>query len=408
LRTSASAISALVDVRHGKLVLDAEDREQVSGALAGAMDAAVFTCSGATFATTSSALPASIHALSSVCARASALRDGGAGEHALRFATTPIARGNDVYGTVVVWRGSDFIDEFDRDAVIAMALAALVSGTAVIMLSSSLARRTLAPLDRFSTLATEIEAHDLSRRLGRPGEDELGRLGLAFDRMLDRLEAAFSRQRQFTADASHELRAPLAVIRAEAEVTLARERSSDEYRLALQRIVGEVERIDALVDALLVTARADSARPAMARIDVGELALLARERFEPAASARGLSLGAQAGEAWVEGDAAALERAVGAILHNALDFASSRVLVTVTTDGGETRLAVCDDGPGFSSEGLQFATGRFWRGDAARRRDGTGLGLSIADAIARAHGGAITLENGESGGAVVSIVLRSS
>ncbi len=408
LRTSSAAIAALVDVRNERLAIDSEDWAQMSAALAGAMDAAVFTCAGKTFAATSSSIPSSIHAVSTVCANATQLRDGGSGERALRLAITPIVRGTTVFGSAVAWRGSDFIDEFDRDAAIAMALAALLSGAAVIVFSSFLARRTLAPLSEFTELATEIEAHDLVRRVGRGGQDELGRLGSAFDRMLDRLDGAFSRQRQFTADASHELRAPLAVIRAEAEVALARDRAPDDYRAALQTIVGEVERIDALVDALLLTARADSARLTFERVDLCELALLARERFEPPAVARGLALEAEAAEVWIDGDPAALERALGAIVHNALDFAASRISLKVAADGGEARLCVTDDGPGFSDEGLLYATGRFWRGDTGRRRSGTGLGLSIAEAIARAHGGSIEVANGPSGGAIVTVILRSS
>jgi len=409
LRTGAGAVAALVDVKDGRLKpLDAEDREQLTAALAGAMDAAVFRCDGSTFITTSSALPPSIQALSGVCPLTGKLSTSGAREHTLRVATTPVARGESVFGQVAVWESSDFIDEFDRDAVIAMALAALISGTAVVVLSSSLARRALAPLERFAELATEIEAHDLSRRVGRKGEDELGRLGSAFDRMLDRLEAAFSRQRRFTADASHELRAPLAVMRAEAEVTLARERTSDEYRRALQTIVGEVERIDALVDALLLAARADSARLRFERVDLGGLALFVKERFVPAATASGVVLDAHAEETWIEGDQASLERALGAIVHNALDFAATRVTLSVGVDKGETRVVVVDDGPGFSDEGLRSATARFWRGESPRRRDGTGLGLSIAETIARAHGGSITLANAKSGGAIVTVILRSS
>ncbi|HVA27411.1 MAG TPA: HAMP domain-containing sensor histidine kinase [Candidatus Baltobacteraceae bacterium] len=408
LRTSASAIAALVDVKNARLVLDSEDRDQMSNALGGAMDAAVFTCSGKTFVATSSTVPSSILAVSNRCERPAEMRDGGAGEHALRFASIPIERGSTVFGTAVVWRGSDFIDDFDRDAALAMGFAALLSGAAVIVFSSFLARRTLAPLSAFTELATEIEAHDLVRRVGRSGEDELGRLGSAFDRMLDRLEGAFSRQRRFTADASHELRAPLAVIRAEAEVALTRERAPDEYRRALQTIVSEVERIDALVDALLLAARADSARLTFERIDLGELVLLVRERFEPAAAARGLALDAQAGEAWIDADPAALDRALGAIVHNALDFAASKVLLRVGVTDGEVRLLVADDGPGFSEEGLRLATGRFWRDDMERRRGGTGLGLSIAEAIAKAHGGSLVLANGPSGGAYVTVILRSS
>ena len=260
LATTASAVAALVDVRNGALLFDAEDREQMIGALAPAMSGAIFTRNGAPFVTSTASTPAEI------------LRAARRGVYAavpvtaidrgqrLRVSCRPIARGSIIYGHACVWESAAYIDDVDRDAILAIALSAALAGGAVVVLSATLARRALAPLHAFSDLATEIEAHDLSRRVRHGGEDELGRLGSAFDRMLDRLESAFARQRRFTADASHELRAPLAVIRAEADAALEGEPATAQYRSALQTIVSEVERIDAIVDALLLAARADSAR----------------------------------------------------------------------------------------------------------------------------------------------------
>lgn len=407
LDTAASAATAITDVHHGKLELDAEDREQLENAMAGVMEIAVFADDGRVYLSSVPTVPPSIAQL------ASSQPAGGnytvrSGNTDVRVAISPIQRAGTTYGMVAVWEGSGFIDEFDRFAIIAMTLAALGVGGVVVILSSTLARRALAPLERFTTLATEIEAHDLSRRVGGQGADELGRLGSAFDRMLDRLEGAFVRQRRFTADASHELRAPLAVIRAEADVALAKDRSSEEYRQALHTIVNEVDRIDALVDALLVAARADSARMHFDPIDVSEIVALTVQRFAPAAAARNVTIETDATQKFIiNGDAQALERAVSALVHNALDFAQRSVTVNVRRNaaGDKVEVAVLDDGPGFSDEGLAHATERFWRADPARRRGGTGLGLSIADAIVRAHGGRMELTNVAPHGAQVTMQL---
>ncbi len=405
LLTAAAAATAVVDVHHGNLRLDDEDRQQLVGAMGGVMEAAVFTNDGTVYFTTAPAVPSGIIRLATPGGLASATFSAQSDDTPLRVAITPIQRDGAGYGTVAVWQGSSFIADFDRYAIVAMALAALGVGGVVVILSSTLSRRALAPLERFTSLATEIEAHDLSRRVGAQGQDELGRLGSAFNRMLDRLEGAFMRQRRFTADASHELRAPLAVIRAEADVALAKERTSDEYRQALHTIVNEVDRIDTLVDALLVAARADSARLQFAPVDVGEIIALTVQRFVPAAASRGITIETDADESVVEGDAQALERAIAALVHNALDFANRRVVLHVARNDESVDVSVEDDGPGFTEEGLAHATERFWRGDPARRRGGTGLGLSIADAIVRAHGGNLTLTNVAPHGACVTFRL---
>lgn len=407
LRTAAGATAAFVDIHHGVVALDPEDQYQLRTALGAAMDAAVFDASGTVRAISTVTVPKDVLKARGVPAHLTLLTVG-SGENVLRLAFTPVTRNKHAFGYVAVWIPSDYIDEFERLALIAMAIAAVVAGGIVILLSSFLAQRALAPLGRFTALATEIEAHDLSQRIGAVGEGELGKLAASFDRMLDRLEGAFARQRQFTADASHELRAPLAVIRAEAELAIARERSSEEYRRALSIIGLEIERIDALVEALLLAARADSAQLQLEPLDMGAISMLAVSRFSHAAQSRDIRFDTSLGAAYVQGDANSLERAVAALVHNALDFATSVVRVSVREAGGDVALVIEDDGPGFTSEGLAHATERFWRGDPARRRGSTGLGLSIVDAVMRVHGGTLTLANATPHGARVTLTLRSS
>ena len=407
LNTTASAIAALVDVRSGKLVFDAEDREQMLDVLSPAMSGAIFTRDGRTFVTSTALIPAAIGGAAQrgafAPAPATALERG----TRLRVACRPIARSGSAFGYVCVWASAAYIDDVDRDAIVAIALAAVLVGGVVVVLSATLARRALAPLQAFSDLATEIEAHDLSQRVQHGGDDELGRLGSAFDRMLDRLESAFARQRRFTADASHELRAPLAVIRAEADTALQQERAPRQYQDALYTIISEVERIDALVDALLLAARADSARLHFEPVDLAALASLLAERFAGAAAQRGVVIEVTGTPCMTMADPASLERALAAILHNALDVATHRVELRVDCDGARAALATLDDGPGFSADGLTHATQRFWR-EARRERSGTGLGLAIAEAIVSAHGGGLRLANRTEGGAEVTVTLPRS
>lgn len=406
LTTTASAVAALVDVRDAHLRFDAEDRGQMHSALASVMSGAIFNADGSLFFSSTPSIPASI----SAAVRSAGLADPATlfdGRTQLRAVCRPIARGTELFGRACVWESDAYIGDVDRSLIAAIALAAIVAGGIAALLSSALAQRALAPLQAFSDLATEIEAHDLSRRVRHGGDDELGRLGSAFDRMLDRLESAFARQRRFTADASHELRAPLAVIRAEADASLEGTPTRAQYEAALHTIVAEVERIDAIVDALLLAARADSARLHLEPVDLVALASVVAERFGNAAAHRGITIDVRGEACSTCADPASLERALSAIVHNALDFAASRVELRVTSDGAHAVLYVLDDGPGFSDEGLARATQRFWRGDR-RERNGTGLGLAIAETIASAHRGSLRLANRSEGGGEVAILLPRS
>lgn len=405
--TTASAIAALVDVRDGRLVFDAEDREQMLDALSPAMSGAIFTRDGRTFVTSTALIPAAIGAANPGATFAlvpTTVLERGA---RLRVVCKAVARRGVAYGYVCIWTSAGYIDDVDRDAIVAIALSAVLAGGFVVVLSTTLARRALAPLQAVSDLATEIEAHDLSQRLRYGGDDELGRLGSAFDRMLDRLQSAFARQRRFTADASHELRAPLAVIRAEADAALQREREPRAYQDALQTIISEVERIDAIVDALLLAARADSARMHFEPVDPFALASTIAERFAGAAEQRGIAIDVLGATCLVMADAGMLERALAAIVHNALDFAVRRVELRVACEAKVASVTTLDDGPGFSDDALDHAMQRFWR-EARSGRSGTGLGLAIAEAIVATHGGTLRLANRFEGGAEVTVSIPRS
>ncbi len=329
----------------------------------------------------------------------------------LESVKAPVARGNAIYGHVVVWQSNVWIGEFDRDA----ALLSLIVGALLIALgvvaSRRVARRVLAPLSDIASLAERIESNDLSARLRADGRDELARLCASFDRMLDRLESAFSRERRFVADASHELRAPLAVLRAETDLALRRQRSSPEYRAALTSIAREAVRLNELIDELLVAARAEVEAREQQTIDAADLVRDLGERVRPAAATRGMAVRVETGpHAIGRANRANLERALLAIVHNAIAYGRSDGTISLRTvcNGEGIAIQVIDDGPGFPPEALAHGTERFWRGDAAHPRGGTGLGLAIARTIVEANRGTIELTNGAGGGAVVTITLAPS
>lgn len=405
LLTTARAVSALVDVQDGQPRLDGDDSRQARVLLGLEMQGAVFDNAGRE--------TASLHGAGVPSEVQQAQAGGGerllsaSNMHDERVAIVPVTHHGEQYGVAAVWGRSGYIDEYVRNALVTIFLVALVAGALALAGSWLVAKRALAPLERVATVAEEIEAHDLSRRLAFRGKDEVARVAAAFDRMLERLQAAFDRQKRFTADASHELRAPLAVMRAEADVALERERTNAEYKWTLKSISQEVERADNVIAALLAAARSE--RPLEHREPESLLDLVAAvaERFEPVVRRNGLQLTISGDD--VEGlvDHASLDRAVSAIVHNALDAAKSEVRILTQCADGHASIRIADDGPGFTAEALQSATQRFWRGTPGSR-EGSGLGLAIADSVVRAHGGSLRLQNALDGGAVVTIVLPRS
>ncbi|GAC1578725.1 MAG: hypothetical protein NVS3B7_12450 [Candidatus Elarobacter sp.] len=419
LQIATRAISALSDTSHGRLVFDVSDQAQFARIVGTRLDGAILKPKGQTIFSTVVAIPDAVRALA---------LDGGpprvqtvrTSEAELRVSVLPVPAGEArIVGVAMVWRDLDGIGELDRRLALIFALVIPLVAAFAIVGGSAVAARGLRPLGVMATLAAEIEARDLSRRLAIPPRDaERGRLVVTFDRMLDRLEAAFERQRRFTSDASHELRAPLSVIRAEADLALRHPRSRSEYERALRAIAAQADDLEALTRDLLAAARAESGSANDARVaDMAAVAARAAQRLDALARAREITVRQSADRAvGVRGDGAALGRALLCLVHNALKYArrGGAVDIRVVRDGDRVRVAVTDDGPGFSREALARATERFWRDDPARQRadgtetGGTGLGLSIAAAIIDAAHGSLLLTNGPTGGAVVTIVLPTA
>ncbi|HMD56819.1 MAG TPA: HAMP domain-containing sensor histidine kinase [Solirubrobacteraceae bacterium] len=292
-------------------------------------------------------------------------------------------------------------------------------------------RLGLRPLDRMEVTANQIAGGELSRRVS-PAEPktEIGRLGLALNGMLDRLEQAFAerqasedRLRQFLSDASHELRTPLASIRGYAELfRMGATASRADTELAMRRIEDESRRMGVLVEDLLTLARLDEA-PAPRREDV-DIATLARDAVTDARATspqRAITLQAPA-SAVVSGDPHQLQQVLANLMRNALVHtpADSAIDVTVERSAQEVRVRVRDHGPGLPPGAAEHLFDRFWRAhpgghppfgrtgrQAGRERGkgGAGLGLAIVSEIVVAHHGNVSAENAPDGGAIFELVL---
>jgi heavy metal sensor kinase len=293
--------------------------------------------------------------------------------------------------------------------VLAVPVALVLSGG----VSYLLARKAMAPVARLRTLAREITADRLDRRLevANP-DDELGGLATTINEMIGRLERSFAEIRRFTADASHELRTPLAALRAEAEVALARPSVAPEQQALLGSILEECERLTRLTDQLLTLAREDAGiGPTLLREDVDLTALVTAvaETMRPLAVTRAIHLHVGSPPARVRGDAARLRQVFYNLVDNAIKYTpeGGTVEVRVETLGTTAVATVRDTGIGIPAEHLPHLFERFYRVDKARTREqgGTGLGLSIARSIVLAHGGHIKLESTPGQGTTARVEL---
>jgi signal transduction histidine kinase len=262
------------------------------------------------------------------------------------------------------------------------------------------AGRVLRPIGRITSVARDIQATDLSRRIELPGpEDELKQLADTFDAMLARLGAAFAAQRQFTADASHELRNPLAIIRTNVDVALADPHADpDDLRHTMIVVKRASDRMARLVDDLLALARRQEPTLEYEPVDLGVAVTEASDDFVVPAAARQIVLDrAIAPGVVVMGDRDALKRAVANLLDNAVRLApaGSRIRLATGSEGDRAWIAVADEGPGISPEDQPHVFDRFWRADKARSRadGGSGLGLAIVRQIIESHGGEVRLQS---------------
>lgn len=304
-------------------------------------------------------------------------------------------------GTVVVGKSLTNADNVAIALTVVLVVAAAGLMLLIALTTWLLVGRALRPVERMREQADAISHANLGLRLPEPtGDDEVARLARTLNAMLVRLERAAAAQRRFVSDASHELRTPLTVIRQNAELVISYPEQVDAAGLARDSLV-EAERMQDLVDGLLVLARSDERRlrPADAAVDLDDLLLVEAGRVRAAGTAQVDTSGV--GAAQVPGDQGLLARVLRNLVDNAVRHASGTVRLACSTGNGWAVVDVDDDGPGVPPADRLRVFDRFVRLDDARARDvgGSGLGLAIVREAVGAHGGDVQVLDAPSGGA---------
>ena len=295
-----------------------------------------------------------------------------------------------------------------RQLLLGLPLMLLLAGVGGLFLAG----RALTPIDHMATAAEQITASDLSGRMGPQTSEELGRLAAAFDRMLERLDKAFQRERRFVSDVSHELRTPLTALRGRIEVTLNRPRSRAEYESTLRVLEIEVGRLTRLSQDLLLLARFDrgALTPRVEQVDLSGLLASVGQQVRPLAQARDQVMVEDVEpDLRVQADPDQLIRLFLNLLDNAVKFTGDggRIGLTGRRDGASVEVEVSDTGTGIDPEHLESIFDRFYRVEEARDRDsgGHGLGLALAHEIARAHGGTVVARSRLGEGSTFTVTL---
>ena len=290
----------------------------------------------------------------------------------------------------------------------------LVTGSAILSLLAGfagyfLATRALAPIDKITNTAHRISIEDLSARLNLPDTgDEVSRLANTFDEMLERIESGFTRERQFTADASHELRTPLTAMQTILQFTREGERSLPEYRLALDDLAEEADRLQALVEDLLHLARGEGGLELYKEeIDLSLLLDDVADSLRALAEKKGFALKTNLPPSLIIfGDTDQLIRLIVNLLDNAIKYTQEgSVNISAHNEEDHSIIEVADTGIGIQTEHLPHIFERFYRVEASRSSQGVGLGLSIAEQIVLAHGGKLRVTSVSGKGTKFTVFL---
>ena len=332
-------------------------------------------------------------------------------EKSFRLLTWPVVRNNATVNIVQVAMSLENVEATRSRFILILLILAPVALAGSALGGWFLARRALRPVDAMVEAARRIEAEDLTKRIpDLSSDDELGRLAAVLNDMLARLERSFGAVRQFSGDAAHELRTPLTILKGEIEVALNSSDAPDEIRQALASCLEEVERLNSVVEDLLLMARMEgnalSARPT--RVNLAEVL----EDVAPALSELATRAGnsctvSPAPPLWIEGYDSLIFRLVFNLAENAIKYtpAGGKIEIMLQQQNSSAVLEVKDDGPGIAPDAQEHVFDRFYRGDPAREGSGTGLGLALVRSVVHLHQGDIRVFSALGEGSCFRVVL---
>src|SRR5437773_10399625 len=304
-------------------------------------------------------------------------------------------------------RSSD--EQVERRFGILVLLVLSGSILASVLIAIPVTRRGLRPLEEMKLSLERIGPTHLKERVASANwPRELQPLAVAFDEMLERLEASFTRLSQFSADLAHELRTPIANILGEAQVALSRDRTSHAYREVIESTIAECERLSGIVDNLLFVARVDAAREPIERTRFDARAAVEKIAtfYQTIAEDHHVAISCS-GEGQIYADPALFERAVGNLVDNALRFTpkNGSIQIALAEHAADFEVAVRDNGCGIGPEHLPRVFDRFYRAESSRGSDGAGLGLALVKSIVELHGGSARIQSEVGRGTTVTLIF---
>jgi len=307
---------------------------------------------------------------------------------------------------------SRFLDAFNGIFIGTMSFLILIAAG----VGWFMARRAVSGVEAVTRTARKISGGTLAERVPVKGSgDEIDRLAITFNEMVDRIQTLLAEIKEMSDNIAHDLRSPISRIRGDAEVTLSTGTSLTEYESMAASTVEECDRLLDMINAMLMISKTESGLGGLSReeIDISDLVRNACELFGPMAEDKGVSMSCYARERiLVNGDTRLLQRMLSNILDNAVKYTPSGGSVEVVSESvkgrGGVAISVKDTGTGIPPSDLPRLFERFYRGDQSRSQAGTGLGLSLARAIARAHGGDISVESRPNQGSTFTITLPKS
>jgi heavy metal sensor kinase len=331
-------------------------------------------------------------------------------EKSVRLLTLPVVRNNATVNIVQVAMSLQNVEATRSRFLLILLTLAPVALAGSALGGWFLARRALNPVDAIVETARRIEAEDLTKRIPLSSDDELGRLAAVLNDMLARLERSFGAARRFSADAAHELRTPLTILKGEIEVALRSSQAPAEIQRTLVSCLEEVDRLNSLVEDLLLMARMEgnalSARPSRVNL-AGVLEDAAPALNELATRAGNICEVVGAPRLWVEGYDSFLFRLIFNLAENAIKYTpkGGRIEISLERQNGSAVLQVKDNGPGITPDAQEHIFDRFFRGDPAREGSGTGLGLALVRSIVELHQGQIRVSSAPGKGSCFRVTL---